>query len=144
MNKPQVKSGANWFETISKYVNKNKKIDVYRNLHNDCWSVRQGARVVCHTNYITLRDCEYIVQPAGRRRVLVERKKNVHAFVRGYLCSPRDSDWTPPFSWDYVKYNPYKAGSFYLDDEPDNYIKKSKYADLDVTDDDGVLAWGWT
>ena len=144
MNKPQVKSDANWFNNISKLVDKTKKIDVYRNLHDDCWSVRQAARVVCHTNYITLRDCEYIVQPAGRRRVLVERKKNVHAFVRGYLCNPRESDHTAPFSWEYVKYNPYKADAFYFDHEPDHYIHESKYADLDVKDEHGVLAWGWT
>ena len=139
----KIESGRGWFEKVCKLINQNKPVDVYRNLHNDCWSVRQNARVVCHVDYITLRDCKYIVQPAGRRRVLIERRKNVHAFVRGYVCSPRDSDWTPPFSWDYVKYNPYKAGSFYFDHEPDHYIHESKYADLDVTDDDGVLAWGW-
>ena len=38
----KVKSGRHWFEEISKYVDKNKKIDVYRNLNSDCWSVRQG------------------------------------------------------------------------------------------------------
>ena len=70
-----IKSDRHWFDEISKHIDKTKKIDVYRNLNSDCWSVRQCARVVCHTSYITLRDCEYIVQPAGRRRVLIERKK---------------------------------------------------------------------
>ena len=139
----KVKSGRHWFEEISKYVDKNKKIDVYRNLNSDCWSVRQGARVVGHTDYITLKDCEFVVQPAGRRRVLIEQKKNVLAFVRGYLCSPRESDYTPAFSWEYVKYNPYEADSFYFDYAPHLNINKARFVDMDVNDKHGVLAWGW-
>ena len=139
----KVKSGRHWFEEISKYVDKNKKIDVYRNLNSDCWSVRQGARVVCHTDYITLKDCEFVVQPAGRRRVLIEQKKNVHAFVRGYLCSPREADYTPAFSWEYVIYNPYEADSFYFDYAPHLNINKARFVDMDVNDKHGVLAWGW-
>ena len=103
----KIKAGQGWFERMCKIVDIKRKVDVYRNLNSDCWSVRQGARVVCHTDYITLQNCEFVVQPAGRRRVLIEQKKNVHAFVRGYLCSPRESDYTPAFSWEYVKYNPY-------------------------------------
>ena len=100
--------------------------------------------MVCHTDYITLQDCEFVVQPAGRRRVLIEKKKNVHAFVRGYLCSPRESDYTPPFSWDYVKYNPYKSDSFVFDESPiaDNIkVKQARFVDMDVNDKHGVLAW---
>ena len=78
---------------------------------------------------------------------LIEQKKNVHAFVRGYLCSPREADYTPAFSWDYVKYNPYKSDSFVSDNSPvsDNIkVKKAKFVDMDVTDKHGVLAWGST
>jgi len=143
----KIKTGAEWFDQISKVVDIKRKIDVYRNLNSDCWSVRQGARVVCHVDYITLQNCEFVVQPAGRRRVLIEQKKNVHAFVRGYLCSPREADYTPAFSWDYVKYNPYKSDSFVSDNSPvsDNIkVKKAKFVDMDVTDKHGVLAWGST
>ena len=144
MAKPFIKSGAKHFDTISKIVDMQKTVEVYRNLQKKCWSVRQNGKVICHTDYITLKWCRFVVQPSGRSRVLKEKRKNVHAFVRGFLCSPRDSDWTPPFSWEYVKYNPYKAGSFYFEHEPDHYIHESKYADLDVGDENGVLAWGWT
>ena len=71
----KIKSGQGWFERMCKIVDKKRKVDVYRNLNSDCWSVRQGARVVCHTDYITLQNCEFVVQPAGRRRVLIEQKK---------------------------------------------------------------------
>ena len=139
----KIKSGRDWFDDICKIVDIKRKVDVYRNLNSDCWSVRQGARVVCHTDYITLKDCEFVVQPAGRRRVLIEQKKNVHAFVRGYLCSPRESDYTPSFSWEYVKYNPYRADSFYFDYAPHLNINKARFVDMDVNDKHGVLAWGW-
>ena len=143
----KIKSGRDWFDQMSKIVDMKRKVDVYRNLNSDCWSVRQGARVVCHTDYITLKDCEFVVQPAGRRRVLIEQKKNVHAFVRGYLCSPRESDYTPAFSWDYVKYNPYKSDSFVFDASPvgDNIkVKQARFVDMDVNAKHGVLAWGST
>ena len=68
----KIKTGKDWFDQISQIVDIKRKVDVYRNLNSDCWSVRQGARVVCHTDYITLKDCEFVVQPAGRRRVLIE------------------------------------------------------------------------
>ena len=71
----KIKSDRHWFDNVCKVVDIKRKVDVYRNLNRDCWSVRQGARVVCHTDYITLKDCEFIVQPAGRRRVLIEQKK---------------------------------------------------------------------
>jgi hypothetical protein len=143
MAKPFIKSGAKHFDTISKVVDTRKTIEVYRNLHKKCWSIRQGGKVVCHTDYITLKDCKFIVQPAGRERVVREKKKNVHAFVRGLLCSPRESDHTPPFSWEFVKYNPYKSGSFYFD-HTGGGIYQAKFVDMDIDDAHGILAWGWT
>ena len=60
-----------------------KRVEVYRNLHNDKLSVRYGGKVVGHVDSIWLRDATFAVQPAGRDRVRREKKKNVHAFVRG-------------------------------------------------------------
>ena len=134
MRKPLVESGHNHFDKMSKLIDINKKIEVYKNLHNKCWSVRQSGRVVCHTNYMTLRDCEFIVQASGRRRVLREKKKNVHAFVRGYYCSPRASDYTPPFSWECVVYNPYVYNSFFIPDINNKLINKAKFVDMDMQD----------
>ena len=54
MAKPFIKSGAKHFDTISKFVDTRKTVEVYRNLHKKCWSIRQGGKVVCHTEYITL------------------------------------------------------------------------------------------
>jgi len=68
-----------------------------------------------HTSYICLQDVNFVVQPAGREKVLKEKKKNVHAFVKGYMISARtmnrrnrDIEWT----MDAITYNPYKHPHF--------------------------------
>ena len=86
-----------------------------RDGQNLAWSVRQGGKVKVHTSYICLQDVKFVVQPAGREKVLKEKKKNVHAFVKGYLISHKtmnrlnkDIEWT----MDVVTYNPYKHPYF--------------------------------
>ena len=66
-------------------LNKRKKVEVYWNLHKKIWSVRHKGRVVGHMKTVDLYNVEWVVQPAGRRRVLQEGRKNVHAFARGYI-----------------------------------------------------------
>ena len=104
-----------WFGEMEDVIDIHKPVEVYRNLHKKCWSVRQGGKVKVHTSYICLQDVKFVVQPAGREKVLQEKKKNVHAFVRGYLISSKtmnrlnkDIEWT----MDVVTYNPYKHPYF--------------------------------
>jgi hypothetical protein len=57
-----------------------------------------------------------VVRKSGRERVLSEGKKNVHAFVRGYITHFDDFD--PEYHPDYldytlVSYNPYKFDTFF-------------------------------
>ena len=105
------------------------RIEIYWNLHRDTYSVRELAgpnkgRVTSHPDSITVKDVTFAVQPAGRAKVLSDRVKNVHAFVRGMAHQRTDDEIQARFdaqdagtgSWTIVKYNPYKAGSF-VDDE---------------------------
>jgi hypothetical protein len=57
--------------------------DVYWNLHRDCFSVRAPGRPVTHVDRIALRNCRFVVQRAGWQRTIRERRKRVHAMVRG-------------------------------------------------------------
>jgi|TARA_X000001388_G_scaffold57068_1_gene42304 hypothetical protein len=98
------------------------KIEVYRNLHKNCFSVRHKGKVVgyLHDNeQLALTNVTFAVQPAGRAKVLRENKKNVHAFVRGeyvgfennltnnlYFGKFEDLDFYA------VSYNPYKSDKF--------------------------------
>ena len=67
------------------------KVEVYKNLHKNCWSVRNNktGRVIDYVDSIHIEDATLVVRPAGRARVLKEHKKNVHAFIRGELTDDR-------------------------------------------------------
>jgi hypothetical protein len=91
--------------------------ETYWNLHKNVFSVRVKGRVIQHIKAASIRNVTFAVQPAGRAKVLLEKRKNVHAFVRG--------DWMTPVRWEWwhlasshlnddyrVAYNPYKAGAF--------------------------------
>jgi hypothetical protein len=113
-------------EKIADYIDTSKPVEVYRNLHKNCFSVRQSGIVCCHTTEIvlgTLTACTEDVRVAltvgkkGRERVIKEGRKNVHAFARGYFCPDLNRGgielielvW-PYDSW--IKYNPYKFETF--------------------------------
>jgi hypothetical protein len=91
------------------------KVEVYRNLHKNCWSVRdtKTGRVVDHVPYICVKDAKLVVRPAGRAKVLREQRKNVHAFIRGTAALSLElNGW----GLQQISYNPYKNESFILTD----------------------------
>ena len=91
-------------------------VDVYRNLHKNCWSIRDRStgRVLVHSQQYVVNNGTFVVQPAGRERVLEEQKKNVHAFVRGGAGTTHfsgNSEWRNKFT-EPVTYNPYASAHF--------------------------------
>jgi hypothetical protein len=105
------------------------RLEAYYNLHKKCISARPIGGYVKHYEFLCLDDASFSVQPAGRKKVLKEKKKNVHAFVRGNLLSggeqrQRDHDYDgvnidlsvdrfrEDARYDEVTYNPYKYESF--------------------------------
>ena len=105
-----------------------KYVQVYFNLHKKCWSVRdkKTRRVILHCDRIHLHDIRFKVSQKGRERVLREKRKNVHAFIEGYVgASMLDPERTTQ-----VVYNPYKYDSFVtLPDEAP--ITSSLYCHMD-------------
>lgn len=90
------------------------KVEVYWNLHRDCFSVRSlegdhKGRVIAHLPEVRLADARFVVQPAGREKVRREKRKTVHAFVRG-----RWQQSVPNVIRVCVSYNPYKHDTFVL------------------------------
>ena len=92
-----------------KKIDRSKKVEVYFNLHKKCWSVRQAGVPVVHTDFVEIKDPQFVVQQGGNARVRREKKKNVHAFVRGYLT---ERVGIFPKNQKLVTYNPYKHTSF--------------------------------
>ena len=114
-------------------IDKTKRVYVYFNLHRQCFSIRQGTRVVKHANRVCLKDVKYLVQPAGRKKVLKEKKKNVHAGLSGYYVK---SVPVPVVSFD-VTYNPYKYETF-VDKNTEKFVY---YADEVLLSHNQVTAY---
>jgi len=85
------------------------KLEVYYNVARKCLSVRHRGRVIGHTNAITLRNATFHVSELGRQRVLRNKRKNVHAVVRGTLV--KYAAPSEPIA-DAVHYDPYKHATF--------------------------------
>ena len=113
------------------HIDPAKPVYVYRNLHKKCLSVKQGGIVRCHAENVVLRDCKFIVSEAGQRRVRNEKKKNVHAFVKGRVVEARRSLELLDFGWESVYYNPYSCEHWQLENVPyDQYVDQSGWADI--------------
>ncbi len=109
-------------------------VQVYRNLHRKCWSIRdkRTRRVIAHAKNVTIASpgktplsagvgVLFRVSELGRQRVLRDKRKNVHAFIEGYLYEAGDHfvdrhNLDGPIDWDVVKYNPYKGPTFRIGD----------------------------
>ena len=86
------------------------KVEIYRNLHKGCLSVRHNGRVIRHLLHgerLTLEDVSLVVGKAGRERVLREKRKNVHAFIRGTVAALLGPPRGMP-----LHYNPYTTDSW--------------------------------
>ena len=92
------------------------RVFVYRNLHyrdRVMYSVRNEStkRVQAHMDYIYLTDAVFRVGKAGREKVLQEKRKNVHAGVRGIL-TPLSKTLDLQDDFVQVRYNPYETETF--------------------------------
>jgi hypothetical protein len=82
---------------------------------------RKG-RVVTHAEKVLLKDATFAVQPAGNAKVRREKKKNVHAFVRGEWLSALSQSAARRS----VMYNPYKFETFvFADNQEPVFAAKS-------------------
>lgn len=116
------------------------RVEAYYNLHKKCLSYRPSGGRVRHARGMILNDVSLTVQPAGRERVLREKRKNVHAFVRGvpaWVAGVDDDldDYTPDNmdrqGYRKITYNPYKYDSFVFADTHEPVRKVSQVVIVD-------------
>jgi len=98
------------------------KVFVYKNLHATrknggitVYSVKalngpDKGRVIARSSHVMLGDVRPKVSQAGRRKVLREGRKNVHAGLVGTLIHLENQ----PFHGEKITYNPYKYDSFVM------------------------------
>lgn len=99
-----------------------ERVRVYFNLHKSCWSIvaksgEHRGRVIAYATSLHLENCTFHVSQAGRRRVLAEGRKNVHAYIDGEWCSDsgKFEGVTAVFP---ISYNPFKADHFHTSGLP--------------------------
>lgn len=87
-----------------------QRVRVYRNLHKKCFSIQdhQTGLVIGYAPLITLECVLFRVQASGRKRVLRENRKHVHAYAVGILRS-----FQQEVQQNKVTYQPYLRGEFY-------------------------------
>tara|TARA_R100001510_G_C7571760_1_gene147900 strand:+ start:198 stop:572 length:375 start_codon:yes stop_codon:yes gene_type:complete len=94
--------------------------------------------VLAHVPFITLKDVQWVVQPAGNAKTRKEGRKNVHAFARGTWLYGDDElqlvcDELIMRPRVKVRYNPYKHQGFTAvdsDGQQLGHITRSDYAKL--------------
>ena len=123
-------------------MTKRKQYDIYYNLHNGKWSIREvGSNlIVGHAAALTIESVTPIVREGGRQRVIKEKRKNVHAFLRGSIrnlqgfesykgrrkpTQPRRPKLSVKPA-DTLVYNPYKGPTFFNVSKGEEFV----YADI--------------
>ena len=122
---------CNTSDAVLEHIDPTKPVRVYRNLHRKCVSVKQGTLVRCHARNVVLKDCKFIVSEAGQKRVREQGRKNVHAFIEGFVIEERHSNRLGDFGWDTTYYNPYTTDHWVIATRCyDVYVETADYADV--------------
>jgi len=92
------------------------RVRVYFNLHKRMFSVQhktgKGWRLWKHLDHVCLNNVVFKVSEAGRKRVIKESKKNVHAYIEGDIHG--NVGFKPDGKENSISYNPYKFNQFYF------------------------------
>lgn len=64
------------------------RVRVYRNLNNGLLSIQStgGKLILAHCKSIRLVDAKFLVSEKGRQRVIANSRKDVHAYVEGFVA----------------------------------------------------------
>lgn len=100
---------------------------IYRNLHQGAmFSIREHGIVVDRQEAFVAYDCTFKVNVKGRERVLMQRQKNVHAFVvaDSFLSCVVDTTMLKA-----ITYNPYLADTFMCDGKSINIAQTVAFSE---------------
>lgn len=102
----------------NRVIDYNKPVKIYRNLNRGGYSIQQNGLVVAHTDNFIVKKAHFKVNEAGRQRVLNTGRKNVHAYIIGYLCNnPSIKSIDHPFLKripSVIRYNPKLYRKFFI------------------------------
>ena len=113
----------------SNKINLQNKVRIYWNLNKYCWSIKQGSKVVGYADNVLLKDTNFFVSENGRLRVLLTNRKNVHAFVEGFIVKT-NLKCKPPRFRTKITYDPYKRKTFFYVDSKKRIKDKTIFFEL--------------
>lgn len=101
-------------------IDKNKPVKVYRCLNRTGkqFSIKQGNLVIAHAETIYLKMASFIVEDSGKQRCITSGERNVHAYIKGFLCDPSEiiSLLQKPKE---ISYEPMRDRGFFYTRKPD-------------------------
>lgn len=106
---------------IKAVIPNGKWVAVYYNIRKRCLSVLDPSTrlVMGHVDSVYLRGARFKVSEAGRERVRREKRKNVHAYVYGFIRGKHENISLLP-----LRYNPYENVGF---TDPDGNVRLTAY-----------------
>lgn len=115
----------------SKTIDFDRPVKVYFNFVKQVWSILQG-KVKAHADYVCLSDATFQVSERGRQRTINNRRKTVHAYIKGFVVlQPAKVLYSLDEPWDEVKYNPYFNSTFITNNGV--AVKSAKFVDMDAS-----------
>ncbi len=126
---------------ILKYIDPTRPIRCYRNLHNNCISIKQQGIVRCHADRVSLEICRFIISKSGQLRVRKEKKKNVHAYIQGFVFDPTWPDAPEPVDWRTAYYNPYTT-DYWKDSESGKPLTSANIVSVEIDGPHCVVRYG--
>lgn len=96
------------------YKNRNyilgEQCEVHYHFTKDTFSIKQNGVVVGYADNVVMKDCKTYCRKNGTQKVRDEKRKNVHAGVRGILVDmPEEVNVE---GMNVLYYNPYKVSYF--------------------------------
>lgn len=107
---------------VQRVCQQGMRVRVYRNLNKaEFFSIQalEGeckGKVIGYAKSVLIENGQYRVSEAGRKRVLRDQRKNVHAYIDGVIVDASNTVQTLTGNETYVTYNPYRQGDFYRPD----------------------------
>lgn len=127
----EMNNAIQWYK--GRQVSLGTMVKTYFNLHRNVFSIialegEYKGKVIGHAPALLLAHATFSVGQAGRNRVIKEKRKNVHAFVKGRIATAitgervervKNQLAAPDDKGVWVSYNPYLKDHFYIKDSED-------------------------
>lgn len=118
-------------------IDYDRPVRVFKNWKLGCYNIMQSGKLLTSARQVRLSGVEFLVRESGRKRMLENGRRNIHAYAVGTLVDyvhPAESRDLDKITGRGVFYDPYKFSSF-VDFETEYPVTA---ADLAQFDESGV------